>query len=241
MNDALIQKLKKLLALAGNNPSQQEAEAALSKAQALAIENGIDLALIGSNEDEEAIVRENMEFGQRLPTVNVYISNVLTKFFNVRIITSGGRYGGRKLIFIGKQSDINTAKYVYTWLSDTMVRCWHNYYKANSYTVNIKHKQSYLFGFYNGLVTKMESNKKSVESDKLKTVEQKNKYSVAVVNLEKKIQTFIDNEFTNLRSGATKRISMNNNSYSRGMTDGINCNIAKGGIGASKAVAQLAY
>jgi len=25
------------------------------------------------------------------------------------------------------------------------------------------------------------------------------------------------------------------------MTDGINCNIAKGGIGASKAVAQLAY
>jgi hypothetical protein len=87
----------------------------------------------------------------------------------------------------------------------------------------------------------MESNKKSVENDKLKTVEQKNKYSVAVVNLEKKIQTFIDNEFTNLRSGATKRISMNNNSYSRGMTDGINCNIAKGGIGASKAVAQLAY
>jgi hypothetical protein len=78
MNDALISKLKKLLALAGNNPSQEEAEAALSKAQALAIENGIDLALIGSNEDEEAIVRENMEFGQRLPTVNVYVSNVLT-------------------------------------------------------------------------------------------------------------------------------------------------------------------
>jgi hypothetical protein len=240
MNDALISKLKKLLALAGNNPSQQEAEAALSKAQALAIENGIDLALIGSNEDEEAIVRENMEFGQRLPTVNVYVTNVLNKFFNVRIITSGGRYGGRKLIFIGKQSDINTAKYVYTWLSETMVRCWHNYYKANSYTVNIKHKQSYLFGFYNGLISKLESNKKSVESDKLKTEEQKNKYSVAVVNLEKKIQTFIDNEFTNLRSGVTKRISMNKDSYSRGLTDGINCNIAKGGIG-NRAVAQLAY
>ncbi len=63
--------------------------------------------------------------------------------------------------------------------------------------------------------------------------------SVAVVNLEKKIQTFIDNEFTNLRSGATKRISMNKDSYSRGLTDGINCNIAKGGIG-NRAVAQLA-
>jgi hypothetical protein len=140
MNDALIQKLKKLLALAGNNPSQQEAEAALSKAQALAIENGIDLALIGSNEQEENVTREDMEFGKRLPTVNNYITNVLTKFFNVRIITSGGRYGVRKLIFIGKQSDINTAKYVYTWLSDTMVNCWHNYYKSNN--VLLSHKQS---------------------------------------------------------------------------------------------------
>ena len=238
MNDALILKLKKLLALAGNNPSQEEAEAALSKAQALAIENGIDLALIGSNENEEEIVRENMEFGQRLPTVNVYVSNVLTKFFNVRIITSGGRYGGRKLIFIGKQSDINTAKYVYTWLSETMVRCWHNYYKTND--VLLTHKQSYLFGFYNGLATKLESNKKTVESERLKTVDEQNKYSVAIVNLQKKIQDFIDNEFNNLRTGATKRISINNDSYSRGLTDGINCNIAKGGIG-NRAVAQLAY
>ena len=240
MNDALIQKLKKLLALAGNNPSQQEAEAALSKAQALAIQNGIDLALIGSNEQEENVTREDMEFGKRLPTVNNYITNVLTKFFNVRIITSGGRYGGRKLIFIGKQSDINTAKYVYTWLSDTMVNCWHNYYNVNSNTVSISHKQSYLFGFYNGLVSKLDANKVSVEKEKLKTVDEQNKYSIVVVNLQKKIQSFIEDEFPKLRTGATKRISMDSNSYNNGLKDGINCNIAKGGIGSGKAVAQLA-
>ena len=237
MNDALVQKLKKLLALAGNNPSQQEAEAALSKAQALAIENGIDLALVGSNEQEDGIIREDMEFGKRLPTVNNYITNVLTKFFNVRIITSGGRYGGRKLIFIGKQSDINTAKYVYTWLSDTMVNCWHNYYKSNN--VLLSHKQSYLFGFYNGLVSKLEANKVSVEKERLKTVDEQNKYSIVVVNLQKKIQTFIEEEFPSLRTGATKRISMDNNSYNNGLKDGINCNIAKGAIG-NRAVAQLA-
>ena len=237
MNEALIQKLKKLLALAGNNPSQQEAEAALSKAQALAIQNGIDLALVGSNEPEDSVVREDMEFGKRLPTVNNYITNVLTKFFNVRIITSGGRYGGRKLIFIGKQSDINTAKYVYTWLSDTMVNCWHNYYNSNN--VLLSHKQSYLFGFYNGLVSKLEANKVSVEKERLKTVDEQNKYSIVVVNLQKKIQTFIEDEFPKLRTGATKRISMDNNSYNNGLKDGINCNIAKGGIG-NRAVAQLA-
>jgi len=237
MNESLIQKLKKLLALAGNNPSQQEAEAALSKAQSLAIENGIDLALIGSNEQEDSVVREDMEFGKRLPVVNVYITNVLTKFFNVRIISTGSRYGGRKLIFVGKQSDINTAKYVYTWLSDTMVSCWHNYYKKND--VALSHKQSYLFGFYNGLVSKLEANKVSVEKERLKTVDDQNKYAVATVNLQKKIQSFIDDEFPSLRTGATKRITMDSNSYNRGLNDGINCNIAKGGI-SNRAVAQLA-
>jgi len=237
MNDALISKLKKLLALAGNNSSQQEAEAAMSKAQALAIENGIDLALIGSNEQEDSVVREDVEFGKRLPTVNNYVTNVLTKFFNVRIITSGSRYGGRKLIFVGKQSDINTAKYVYGWLSDTMVRCWHNYYKNND--VQLSHKQSYLFGFYNGLVNKLDLNKCRIEKEKLKTDDDKNKYAVATVNLEKKIQSFIDDEFPKLRTSASKRITMDSNSYHRGLNDGINCNIAKGGIG-SRTVGQLA-
>jgi hypothetical protein len=120
-----------------------------------------------------------------------------------------------------------------------MVNCWHNYYNVNSNTVSISHKQSYLFGFYNGLVSKLDANKVSVEKEKLKTVDEQNKYSIVVVNLQKKIQSFIEDEFPKLRTGATKRISMDSNSYNNGLKDGINCNIAKGGIG-NRAVAQLA-
>ena len=240
MNDKIIERLKKLLALAGNNPSQAEAEAALSKAQAVAIEHGIDLAMLGESqaENETEIIRDEMEFGQRLPTVNSYVCNVLIGFFNVKIILSGGRNNGRKLIFVGKRDDIQTAKYIYTWLAETMVRCWHSYYK-NASGIALSHKQSYLLGFYNGLSNKLQVNKRSVEADRLKTDDDKNKYAVAVVNLQKKIQDFIDNEFDNLRKGAKKKIEMNADSYSRGITDGSNCNIAKGGIG-NRAVGQLA-
>lgn len=239
MNDKIIERLKKLLALAGYNPSQAEAEAAMAKAQAVAIEHGIDLAMIGENqsESETKIIREDMEFGQRLPTVNTYVCNILIDFFNVKIIVSGGRYNGRKLIFVGKRDDIHTAKYIYSWLADTMVRCWHNYQRSTGAVV--AHKQSYLFGFSNGLSNKLQSNKRNVEADRLKTEEDKNKYAVAVVNLQKKIQDFLDNEFDNLRNGARKKIQMNADSYSRGIADGANCNIAKGGIG-NRAVGQLA-
>ena len=84
-----------------------------------------------------------------------------------------------------------------------------------------------------------EFNAYRVEKEKLKTAEDQNKYAVATVNLEKKIQSFIDEEFPSLRSGPTKRISMDSNSYNRGLNDGINCNIAKGGIG-NKTIGQLA-
>lgn len=240
MNDKIIERLKKLLALAGNNPSQEEAQAAMAKAQAVAIEHGIDLAMLGESqaENETEIIRDEMEFGQRLPTVNNYVCNILIGFFNVKIITSGGRHNGRKLIFVGKRDDIQTAKYIYSWLAETMVRCWHSYYQ-NTTGIALSHKQSYLLGFYNGLSNKLQSNKRGVEADRLKTEADKNKYAITVVNLQKKIQDFIDNEFDNLRKGPTKSIRTDATSYSRGMSDGANCNIAKGGIG-NRAVGQLA-
>lgn len=240
MNDKIIERLKKLLALAGNNPSQEEAQAAMAKAQSVAIEHGIDLAMLGAHhvENQTEIFREDMEFGQRLPTVNTYVCGILTRFFNVRIITSGGRSSGRKLIFVGKQDDIHTAKYIYSWLADTMVRCWHGYYQ-NTLGVQIGHKQSYLLGFYNGLANKLQFNKNSVESDRLKTDADKNKYAIATVNLQRKIQDFIDNEFDNLRKAPTKNIRVNSESYSRGVNDGSNCNIAKGAVASSNVAGYL--
>ena len=47
-----LQKLQKLLALAGNNPSQAEAESALKKAQELATLHKIDLALLATSTNE---------------------------------------------------------------------------------------------------------------------------------------------------------------------------------------------
>jgi hypothetical protein len=231
MNTKLIEKLKKLLALAGNNPSQAEAELAMAKAQALALEHGIDIALAYIKEEEEDtdILMDKVDMGKRLPTVNTYVSTILCKFFNVKIILSGGRYNGRSLVYIGSREAIDTAKYVYTWLSDTMVRCWHNYYH-NANGISLDHKQSYLLGFYRGLDNKLQQNKLNVENEKLTTVGDKNKYAVACINLNEKLQEFAEETFPNLRKGPIKTINIHSNSYSRGQSDGSNCNIAKGGI-----------
>lgn len=239
MNDKIIDKLKKLLALAGNNPSQHEAQAAMEKAQEVALEHGIDLAMIDSSEQEsDEVVIEYMEMGQRLPTVSMYVVSILKQFFDVNIITSGGRHSGRKLVFVGKTSSIANAKYIYTWLGDTMVRCWKKYYESTPHEV-LGNKQNYLFGFYNGLTTKLEENKQKVEANKLTTEEAKNKYAVACITNQSKIDDVMKQYFPNVRT-VYKKVSGSYSSYEKGMTDGKNCNIAKGGLDNASVAGVLA-
>lgn len=235
MNNNIIERLKKLLALAKNNPSQIEAEAAMVKAQAVAIEHGIDLAMLGAShtENETEIIREDMEFGQRLPTVTNYVCDVLISFFNVKIISSGGRNNGRRLIFVGKRDDVHTAKYIYNWLAETMVRCWHNYQRSTQAVV--AQKRSYLLGFHNGLTAKLKANKHGVEADRLKTQEDINKYALAIANNKSAIDRFMEREFPNLRKTQPKKICTNADVYAHGVSDGGKCNIG------NRAVGQLAY
>ena len=49
--DKILEKVKKLLALAGNNPSQAEAEAAAAKAQALLQEYNLTLKDVDGEEE----------------------------------------------------------------------------------------------------------------------------------------------------------------------------------------------
>lgn len=241
MNDALITKLQKLLALAGNNPSQGEAEAAMAKAQALALENGIDLAMIGNAEDDSnKVVMEGMSFGQRLPTVNTYVTSILAEFFNVKLLFTGNRELGRGLIFIGKRDDIHTAKYIYRWLADTMVRCWHTYYHTIS-GVKLAQKQSYLYGFYHGLQLKLKANKQTVFDSKLTNDDSRQKYALACVNLEQRMTDFINAKFgDSVKKQQKKTIDVDPSSYSKGVNDGSNCNIAKGELSGTVAGALAA-
>lgn len=231
MNDQIINKIRKLLALSSNNPSQDEAEAAMMKAQAVAMEHGINIALIGMKEDKDIsdITKDVIGVGQRLPVVHKYVRNILQSFFNIKILTSGNRAYGIELYFIGSPDDISTARYVYTWLSDAMVKCWKKYY-ANNPMIPLSHKASYLSGFHFGLSKKLKANKEQIESKLLTTVDQSSKYAVAVIDKNKKIEDFIENQFGKVTIIKDKPKQINVVSFEQGIKDGTNCNIAKGAI-----------
>lgn len=103
--DKIVEKIKKLLALAGNNPSEQEAQAAYAKAQALMAQYSIELSE-ESGEEIEIIamqVHHKDNCGYRKPLAVVIANNFRVKVFMT----------GNTVTFFGTKMDVEIAKEIF--------------------------------------------------------------------------------------------------------------------------------
>ena len=105
--EQLMNKVNKLLALAGNNPSQQEANAAFAKAQKLIAEYNLDMSELGDKKEE--IVMMPCEHANN----NGYrttLSVILGQNFRCRPIMCGNTVN-----FIGYKTDVQVCVQVFNY------------------------------------------------------------------------------------------------------------------------------
>lgn len=220
MNNELIEKLRKLIALAGNNPSVHEAEAAMLKAQSIALEHGIDIAMVSKEKKKKTeFTRDTIFFGGRLPIQNDFITNILTKFFDVKVFSSGSRDSGRLLYFIGVAENVKVAQQLYKFLREAMDSCWKKYFHSTP-NISLAFKKSYFLGFYNGLCNKLEKNKQVIEANMLVTGEAQTCYALACVEKKSEMDLYIANNFKTTTPAPKKTMYVNAGSYSAGYKDG---------------------
>lgn len=103
--DTIINKIKKLLALAGNNPSEQEAQAAYAKAQALMAQYSIELSEESGEEVEIVVMpcKHSNNEGYRKPLAVVIADNFRVKAF----------MSGNTVMFFGAKMDVEIAVEVF--------------------------------------------------------------------------------------------------------------------------------
>lgn len=105
--EALMKKVEKLLSLAGNNPSQEEAQAAMAKAQKLIAEHNLNMdELEGEKETIAVVVCEH-------PNNNGYrtkLAIILAPNFRCRPIMVGPQ-----VAFIGHKTDAEVCKKVFEY------------------------------------------------------------------------------------------------------------------------------
>lgn len=108
--EQVIDRINKLFALAGNNPSQAEAEAAMAKAQELLAEHKISLTEIpGENQEVEIVIHKMTDYSGKISSHWKWtLGNIIAKNFACRFLAFGNY-----ATFMGTETDAIVA--LATW------------------------------------------------------------------------------------------------------------------------------
>ena len=210
VDKGVIAKIEKLLALAGNNPSEAEAQAAMLKAQKLMAEHNLDMAQFQdkSQEKKEAIT----EYFRGYHNTNwaISLARVICDNFRCNLLRAPG-YG---LVFIGLKEDVAICKAVFSFaaqvLDKNMAKLRRQYRKQNLPTDGIS--GDYAAGFIAGL------------RDKYKEQVEKNNWGLILVKdalVEQKTKD-ITNPRGKPHSGKKLNRSGDMGLYTKGYQDGKN-------------------
>lgn len=221
INNNVIAKLRKLLALATNNTQKEEMESAMAKAMQIAIEHNIDLSSITEEADKKQlnVIMKSVDCGKRFSVSHRFICWLLQDHFSVKAIYSGSRNQGRIMILVGTETDVEMAMFVYNFLTSRFMSLWHEYHRKMSCPV--KHREAYIWGLRDGLHEKLNRLKQGLSP------EQANPYAMVLRSKELAIRDAVEKAFPDLTSLKFKSKSVDASAYGKGKVDGEKINIAR--------------
>lgn len=148
----IISKIEKLLALAGNNPSETEAQAAMLMAQKLMAEHNLEMAQFEeAGKVKKEAIKDYVE-GYHNTGWAIHLAQVICDNFRCNLLRAP--YFG--LVFVGLKEDVAICKAVFTFAAQTldknMKKLRRQYRKAGKSTDGIS--GDYSAGFIAGLQAK---------------------------------------------------------------------------------------
>lgn len=156
--ESAVRKIQKALALASNNPSIQEAETALLKAQELMVKYGIASSEVGNTVSEKEVIEgyvvdtyEDIEWWHR-EIADVIANNFKCYFFTRSI--KDGRKTKYKMVFLGLKEDVEICKELYGFIETSLSYYSQQYVTLKKIKVTAQKKMvknDYIRGFIKGL------------------------------------------------------------------------------------------
>lgn len=167
------QKAKKLLRLADGTPYEEEAFAALLKAQEVLLGAGLTMGEIGDIDDDgdgRMVVQETLEDGRKnASTWKLMIAKPICSNFRVTACVRTGDYGGSrrgsKLVLIGLETDVEVCMEALMFAFRAFTKCFRLFLAKRkkeeskwgrevSRGLTRRMRNDYLKGFVSGLTTK---------------------------------------------------------------------------------------
>jgi len=149
MNDSILQKIKKLLALAGNNPNEAEASLAAQKAQELMTKYNVEASQVSLNLSEstsDAYGRADVDRSLKLVVWKAQLLQAIARATFCSVYCSGGTttiVGNCTAIVVANAYDVSKTE-IKRYLSETGLKLG----KARS--SNSKANSAYMQGYTTG-------------------------------------------------------------------------------------------
>lgn len=153
MDEIVIAKIEKLLALAASS-NEHEAKLAATKAQELMLAHNLSAETIAKRKDSDYETRSILET-RILATQDKFVLDIIAKFYFVTPIhRRKRRVGETEILFVGSKANVKVASYVFDFLSRTFVELWDDYKFTNRAT--LRARQSYYLGLHHGIIESLE-------------------------------------------------------------------------------------
>jgi len=223
----IIEKIKKLLALA-NSSNEHEAALAASHAQRLLSEHNLAMADIEATHKPDKADKVDTTISKTMPKWLRHLSAGVSTAFDCRSIHYPA---AGKLTFIGVGADVQIAAYTFAYLERTVRRLCSNYMKnhVNPGLAN-RHRelmrQSYYLGAVSTITTRLKVQKMQTPIT-----------SGALVPVKEGLIRQAMNEIGPTRTVRSRKSFINPDAYTRGQDDGRQVGIRQG-LGASGAAQE---
>jgi hypothetical protein len=228
-NNPIIEKIKKLLALA-NSSNEHEAALAAGHAQRLLSEHNLAMADIEATHKPDKADKVETSVSKTLPKWLRYLSSGVSTAFDCQAVHFPSK---GTMSFIGVGADVQVAAYTFAYLDRTVRRLCTNYMKFHvSSTIPSRHRELMRQSYYLGAVSTINTR---LREQKVQTPIT----TGALVPVKAGLIKQAMKEIGNLRTVRSRKSYINTDAYTKGQTDGRQVGIHKGIGGSSPAQQTL--
>jgi hypothetical protein len=126
--EKMLEKVRKLLALAGSNPNENEAQAAANKAQALLAEYNLTLADVEAKKGDEFVIEKDLvtsSYPWRRQIANAVAHLYFCRYFYQSVFNETGKSKVDIHCFAGAPHNVQVAKMMFDYLHRAVDRLAH--------------------------------------------------------------------------------------------------------------------
>ena len=170
MNSTVIERIKKLLSLAQSD-NANERDAALAKAQRIATENAVDLALLDLSDvgvvKEEEMIEDKVSLGRQLSAHKRFVTSIVTEVCGVEIVYWVRGWNEKSVSYLGPKSAVEFAKWLHGFLLDEYVRRWN--YERKAHDLPATHRNTFYLGIRDGQRQRIRDEKLRAEREAIQS------------------------------------------------------------------------